>query len=258
MGIRKVLPVQVFTQEEARVLGGFGLVDKTARVLLSEVVARTRAHGFPPSTVNGIIHKKLYMRKSYMRGGCTRGEVRHQKCGRVEVAERVQRPGVLLQKCRGGYRAPSVSNVYKTQREGAFGQSWVLYGELERACERGPLRHRNGSHVAQQLARQCVGKALVLPVGGESLLRVRVHLAGADLHFHLRAARQQQCVVHRAVAVGLGRRDVVLDAAADRWPQLANLLQRLKAVVLAPAKEEEQAGQGAQRRVAAGAKSPVR
>ena len=71
---------------------------------------------------------------------------------------------------------------------------------------------------------------LVGPVRGEAEFVGAVHLAGADLHFHAHRVLVDQRGVERAVAVGLGRRDIVLEAARDELPGRVQHAQRAVAV----------------------------
>ena len=59
---------------------------------------------------------------------------------------------------------------------------------------------------------------LVGPVRGEAEFVGAMHLAGADLDFHAHRVFIDQRGVQRAVAVGLGGGDVVLEAARDHLP----------------------------------------
>jgi hypothetical protein len=56
----------------------------------------------------------------------------------------------------------------------------------------------------------------VLPVRGDAELGHAVHVARADLHLHALAVGAEHRRVQRLVAVGLGQRDVVLEAPGDR------------------------------------------
>ena len=71
-----------------------------------------------------------------------------------------------------------------------------------------------GAHVALGVAR-----ALVEPVGGDTKLGLLVHLARADLDLDGTRLRADDRRVETLVAVGLGRGDVVLEAAGQRVPQ---------------------------------------
>jgi hypothetical protein len=59
---------------------------------------------------------------------------------------------------------------------------------------------------------------LVFPVGGDSQLRVLVHLRGPDLDLHPLPVRADHRGVEGLVLVGLGKRDVILEATRDRRP----------------------------------------
>ena len=58
---------------------------------------------------------------------------------------------------------------------------------------------------------------LVGPVRGDAELGHLVHVAGADLHLDLAPLRADDGGVQRAVAVGLGRADEVLEAPGSMW-----------------------------------------
>ena len=59
---------------------------------------------------------------------------------------------------------------------------------------------------------------LVAPVGGHPVLRVLVHLVGADLHLEGLAFGADQRGVQGLVAVGLGGGDVVVELPGDVSP----------------------------------------
>ena len=59
---------------------------------------------------------------------------------------------------------------------------------------------------------------LVAPVRRDSFLRHLVHLARANLHFHPLPARPDHRGMQRLVHVGLGQRDVILEAPRHRLP----------------------------------------
>ena len=59
---------------------------------------------------------------------------------------------------------------------------------------------------------------LVAPVRGDPELRVAVHVARADLHLHALAVGTDHRGVQALVAVGLGQRDVVLEAPRNGTP----------------------------------------
>ena len=67
---------------------------------------------------------------------------------------------------------------------------------------------------------------LVAPVGGDPLLGHLVHVAGADLHLEGLPPLAHHRGVERLVEVGLGHRDVVLEAAGDGAPVLVDDAQR--------------------------------
>ena len=71
-------------------------------------------------------------------------------------------------------------------------------------------------------AQFVVGKALlVLPVGGDAVLRGVVHLPGADLHLEGDALPADDGGVEGLVAVGLGGGDIVLEPAQHGVEQLS-------------------------------------
>ena len=61
---------------------------------------------------------------------------------------------------------------------------------------------------------------LVLPVRGDALLGDQVHLPRADLHLERLPLLRHHRRVQRLVEVRLRHRDVVLDPAGDRTPDL--------------------------------------
>ena len=76
-----------------------------------------------------------------------------------------------------------------------------------------------------------LGLLLVLPVRGDAVLRLAVHLLGADLHFQRPAARPEHRGVQRLVQVALGARDVVVELLRDRLPQVVHHAERGVAVL---------------------------
>ena len=72
--------------------------------------------------------------------------------------------------------------------------------------------------------------ALVAPVRGDARLGDAVHLVGADLHLHALAVRADHGGVQRLVHVGLGQRDVVLEAPGHRLPVGVHDAERLVAL----------------------------
>ena len=82
-----------------------------------------------------------------------------------------------------------------------------------------------GAHVALGVAR-----ALVEPVGGDAVLGLLVHLEGADLDLDGARLGAHHGGVEALVAVGLGRGDVVLEAAGQRVPQGVDRAQGAVAV----------------------------
>ena len=97
------------------------------------------------------------------------------------------------------------------------------------------VQQRLQPHRAQalRLGRGLAGLVarLVQPVRGDALLGHRVHRLGAHLELHRRAQRADQRRVQRLVAVGLGDRDVVLEAPGHRLVELVQHAQRPVAVV---------------------------
>ena len=81
------------------------------------------------------------------------------------------------------------------------------------------------AHVALRVAR-----ALVQPVGGDAVLGLLVHLNRAQLDLDGTGLRAHDRGVQRLVAVGLGRGDVVLEAAGQRMPQRVDRTQGRVAV----------------------------
>ena len=69
--------------------------------------------------------------------------------------------------------------------------------------------------------------ALVLPVRRDAELGALVHLARADLHLHALAVRADHGRVQRLVGVGLGQRDVVLEAARHGRPDRVDQTERV-------------------------------
>ena len=67
---------------------------------------------------------------------------------------------------------------------------------------------------------------LVAPVGGDAVLGVLVHLAGADLHLERLPLRPDHRGVQRAVVVRLRLRDVVVELAGQRRPQVVHDAER--------------------------------
>ena len=63
-----------------------------------------------------------------------------------------------------------------------------------------------------------LGAVLVERVRGDAIFRDLVHRAGADLHFDALAARADHGRVDRAVVIGLGRRNIVLEALRHGRP----------------------------------------
>ena len=78
----------------------------------------------------------------------------------------------------------------------------------------------------------CVaGDALLrLPVRGNAVFGDLVHLLGADLHLEGDTVRADDRGVERLVHVGLGRADIVLEAAEDRAVQVVNDAEHVVAV----------------------------
>ena len=67
---------------------------------------------------------------------------------------------------------------------------------------------------------------------GDAGLGHLIHLAGADLHLHPLAVAARNCRVYRAVAVGLGLADIVLEPPGYGAPALMNGTQHAVAVGL--------------------------
>src|SRR5450830_568185 len=65
-----------------------------------------------------------------------------------------------------------------------------------------------------------VATGLVQPVGGDAVVGHLFHFAGANLDLDRYAVHAEQCGMQRLVAVGLGDRDVVLEAAGQRFVQI--------------------------------------
>ena len=72
---------------------------------------------------------------------------------------------------------------------------------------------------------------LVLPVGRDAFLGLRVHLLGAYLHLEWRAAFADDGGVERLVAVGPWHRDEVLDAPRHRRPCVVDDPERRVAIL---------------------------
>ncbi len=67
---------------------------------------------------------------------------------------------------------------------------------------------------------------LVLPVRGHAQLGLRVHLMGTDLHFDGAPFRADHGGMQRAIVVGLGPGDVIVELARHRRPQCMHHAQR--------------------------------
>ena len=149
----------------------------------------------------------------------------------------------------GAVAEVGVDGISEVDRGRALGQLDQL--ALGREGEDAVLVHRH-PRVLEQLLGRCgmvedfdqvvdprhldvgVGLALLVgPVRGEAALGLLVHLAGADLDFdpHLRIVDHRG--VQRPIAVALGGRDVVLEAARDHRPALVDQAERVVAVLLA-------------------------
>ena len=72
---------------------------------------------------------------------------------------------------------------------------------------------------------------LVAPVRGDAVLGVLVHLVGADLHLERLALGADHRRVQRAVVVGLGLGDVVVELARQRRPQVVDDAERRVAIL---------------------------
>ena len=72
---------------------------------------------------------------------------------------------------------------------------------------------------------------LVAPVRGDAVLRVLVHLPRADLHLERLVAGPDDRRVQRPVVVGLRLRDVVVELARQRRPQVVHDAERRVAIL---------------------------
>ena len=115
----------------------------------------------------------------------------------------------------------------------------ALLGQLRHRARRPGSRLRSRPLLAalfQQLAHPrdlaveglvaALAAFLVAPVRGHAEFRLRVHLVGADLHFQRAPFRADHRGVQRAVVVGLGPGDVIVELAGDRQPQRMHHAQR--------------------------------
>ena len=94
-----------------------------------------------------------------------------------------------------------------------------------------PLDQLAEPREALRVFRRCRRRALlVLPVRGDALLGDPVHLVGADLDLDALAPRTDDRRVERLVHVGLGQRDVVLEAPRHRRPLRVHDAERRVAV----------------------------
>ena len=89
------------------------------------------------------------------------------------------------------------------------------------------------------LGASAVRALLVQPVRGDAVLGDAVHLARAYLHLEEPALVAHHRRVEAPVAVGLGHRDVVLEAALHGLPEPVHDAEHGVALVLAPADEPE-------------------
>ena len=85
---------------------------------------------------------------------------------------------------------------------------------------------RSQANFCSSSSRAARAPFLVLPVRRDAELGVAVHLARADLHLHALAVGADHGGVQRLVAVGLGQRDVVLEAPRHRAPDRVHDAER--------------------------------
>src|SRR3546814_10184958 len=76
----------------------------------------------------------------------------------------------------------------------------------------------------------CSSDLLVYPVGSDAVFGHLVHVVGADLHLDAVALGPDDRRVQRAVAVRLGRRDEVLEAAGHHVIAAVQQAERMVAV----------------------------
>jgi hypothetical protein len=108
------------------------------------------------------------------------------------------------------------------------------FDEFQRVA--GALLHFQ--HAFDPLARAGVGAfwllvaaGLVQPMGGDAVVGHLFHFAGADLDLDRHAVHAEQRGVQRLIAVGLGDRDVILEAPRQRLVQIMHSAQHAVAGV---------------------------
>ena len=97
---------------------------------------------------------------------------------------------------------------------------------------RDPLVFQQLAHPGQPVVQLVVAAQalLVLPVGGDAVLGLFVHLAGADLHLEGDALVPDDGGVQALVAVGFGGGDIVLEAVGQRVVHIVDQAQRAVAL----------------------------
>ena len=76
------------------------------------------------------------------------------------------------------------------------------------------------------------GRLLVGPVRGQPVIGLGMHFGSADLDFHARVAGMDHAGVQRAIAVALGRRDIVLEPPRHHRPAAMDDAKRAVAILL--------------------------
>ncbi len=138
----------------------------------------------------------------------------------VHVVGEIQRRGALRQVdhlAHRGQRIDPVLDQFGVQRPGQPALLTVL-----RLFQQLP---HPGDLAVEGLLR-ALAAFLVLPVRGHAQFGLRMHVVGADLHLDRAPFRADHRCVQRAVVVGLGPGDVVVELAGHRRPQRMHHAQR--------------------------------
>ncbi len=138
----------------------------------------------------------------------------------VHLIGEIERRGALRQVQHLVLRAQRIDPVlgqFGIERPGQFVALPVL-GLLQQLAHPGDL--------AVEGLLRALAAFLVLPVRGHAQLGLRMHLVGTDLHFNGAPFRTNHGGMQRAIVVGLGPGDVIVELARHRCPQCMHHAQR--------------------------------